>query len=357
VTLDRAPVRIANIGAGFWAAANHLPQLRGRQDVKLVSVCGLPGSQLDAVGREFGFDLVTSNVDEALDAGVDAVVVTSPNSFHYEHAVKALERGMHLLIEKPLGVTAEQAWDLVTLAERTGVHALVPYGWNYKRFTEYAFDALAQGTLGTVESFVCQMASPTIDLFEGRGDYGSTVVSGIETRAGAGTWADPSRGGGYGFGQLTHALGLLFWLVDLDPASVYGQVRRSGTDADVVDAAVLTLSNGAVGTVTGNARLPAGCGFQLDIRIFGDRGVLFLDVERERCEIHLRSGESMVYPCAPGDGAYECVEPVHRFVDLITGQGVRNQSPLACAARAVTVVDGLLTSDATGSPVSLRGAK
>jgi len=45
--------------------------------------------------------LVTSNVDEALDAGVDAVVVTSPNSFHYEHAVKALERGMHLLIEEP----------------------------------------------------------------------------------------------------------------------------------------------------------------------------------------------------------------------------------------------------------------
>jgi predicted dehydrogenase len=352
-----SPVRIAVVGGGFWAAANHIPLLYQRDDVQLVSICSQPGPQLDAIASQFGFKVATGNADEALDAGVDAVVVASPNNLHYEHAGMALDRGLHILLEKPIATDGHSARELVERAKVQGVHALVPFGWNYKRFTEAAHDAVSSGVIGNIESFTCQMASPTIDLFEGRGDYGSTLIQGLEARTTAQTWSDRRYGGGYGMGQLSHALGLLFWLVDLDPVEIYGRVRHSGTGVDVVDAAVLTLSNGALGTVAGNANLPSICGFQLDIRLIGDRGVLLLDVERERCEVRLRDGTSTSVPCDEGEGAYECVEPVNRFVDLISGASDKNQSPLLCGARAVEVVAGILQSAELNAPVVLDAGR
>lgn len=347
------PVRVAVVGAGFWAVSNHIPQLSQREDVELVAVCRKGEDDLRLIADRFGFKVASEDYREAIDAGVDAAIISSPNTLHHEHAVAALERGLHVMVEKPLAPTAAQSWEIVELARRGGIHALVPHGWHYKPFVQRAKELLDGGGVGEIRHVLCHMASPTLELFEGRGGYGTVELGGTRFEAAASTWADPRRAGGYALGQLTHALGLLAWLTGLRARTVSACETASSTGVDVVEAAVVEFDGGAVASVSGCGLVPAHCGFQLDLRIFGAEGMLLLDVERERCELrrHDRADEVEVVP--PGEGAYDCDVPPHRFIELVRGLSDRNDSPAEAAARAVEIAEGLLRSASLGESVEV----
>src|SRR5688572_9114429 len=144
-------VRVGFIGAGWWATANHMPLLAARDDVELAAVCRLGRTELEAVQRRFGFGFATEDYRDLLDQPLDAVVVSSPHGLHYEHARAALERGLHVMVEKPMALRGADAWHLVELARARDLHLLVPYGWNYKPFVEEAQRWVAEGVLGTIE--------------------------------------------------------------------------------------------------------------------------------------------------------------------------------------------------------------
>ena len=65
-------------------------------------------------------------------------MISSPHRFHFEHAKAALERGLHVMVEKPMALHGADAWELVAAARERELHLLVPYGWNYKTFVEEA---------------------------------------------------------------------------------------------------------------------------------------------------------------------------------------------------------------------------
>ena len=122
---------------------------------------------------------------------------------------------------------------------------------------------------------------------------------------------------------------------------------------DLYNAATVTFTNGALGTVSGAATLPDGSKFQVDIRIFGDEGILLIDVERERVELRRHDGknEQITIPFNAGD--YECDTPPNRFIELIGGHGV-NDSPGEAAARSVELIDAMFRSAiAGGQPVTV----
>src|SRR5262249_23799141 len=95
-------VRVGFIGAGWWATANHIPILASRDDVELTAVCRLGKAELSQVQERFGFRYATESAAELVRySGLDAVVVTSPHTLHYEHARLALEQGLHVMCDKP----------------------------------------------------------------------------------------------------------------------------------------------------------------------------------------------------------------------------------------------------------------
>ena len=77
-------------------------------------------------------------------------------------------------------------------------------------------------------------------------------------------------------------------------------------------------------------------------------GIALVDVERERAEVHRFDGQRVAQAIAPGAGAYECVEPVNRFVDLVKGDPVANNSDAGIALRTVEVLDAAYRSAASG---------
>lgn len=344
--MTAATVRLGAIGAGWWATSNHFPLFAARDDVELVGVCG-KGDGLEAVREKFGFGFATEDATELLDADIDAVVISTPHDLHHPLAAQALDRGLHVLCEKPMTLHADEAWDLAARAERAGTVFLVPYGWNYKPFTVAAKRMLDAGAIGEIQYALCHMASPT------RGLFGTDPTHMLErwnsdTAPDPTTWSSPEHGGGYAHGQITHSSALLFWLTGLRAASVAGRAITAGAPVDLFDAGVIRFEGGALGSLSGAATLADGDKYQVDIRLFGTEGVLMIDVERERVALSRYDGrrEELVIP--EGEGEYECLVPPARFIELITGASRENNSDVTVAARSVELIDALLRSSAAG---------
>ena len=113
--------RVGVIGAGSWAIANHIPILAARDDVELVSAVRTNRKALALLQARFGFDHVSDDYREALDLGLDAVVIAGPAGLHYEHARAALEAGADVLCEKPFTTDPGHAWDLHDIASQRGL--------------------------------------------------------------------------------------------------------------------------------------------------------------------------------------------------------------------------------------------
>ncbi|MBI3972488.1 MAG: Gfo/Idh/MocA family oxidoreductase [Chloroflexi bacterium] len=340
--------RIGVIGAGWWAVSHHLPILAARHDVELVSVCRLGSAELEEVRRRFGFSVASEDFEEMLDAApLDGVLVGSPHVAHHAHARAALKRGVHVMVEKPLATRTEDAQELVRLAHEQRRHILIPHGWNFRPAAREARRLVRQGAIGAIEHVVCHMASPLRDLFSGEPMQGTEDAL---FRPLASTWADPDRAGGYGWGQVCHALGLLFHIADLRPVGVCALMGRSRTGADLYDAAAVRFACGATGIVSGAGTVPKHCGFQLELRLFGSDGMLLFDLEegRERLEVRRSDGRDHLFEMRPGDGAYRCVEPVECFVDLCLGRVAENDAPGEVGLRAVELLDAAYRSARSG---------
>jgi predicted dehydrogenase len=347
-------IRLGFIGAGWWATANHLPLLASRADVEMSALCRLGSVELAEVRDRFGFRFATEDYLELLEQPLDAVIVTSPHNVHYQHAKAALERGLHVMVEKPMALHASEAWKLVDLARAKHRHLLVPYGYNYKPFIEEAERLLATGVLGTIEYVMCHMASPVGALLAGKGIERGPSHEGLYM-PGASTWADPTiAGGGYGQSQLTHALGMLFFLTPLRAARVYAEMSGPGASVELYDALTVRFQNGAPGVVSGAGTVPGGNGFQIDVRIFGSEGMLLLDVERLRAEIRRHDGDNFSVPVYAGEGESTCEGPPHRFIELIRGLSVRNNSSGEVGARVVELLDAAYRSAVSGKAEVVR---
>ena len=346
-------VRLGVIGAGWWAASNHLPVLKTRDDVEFTAVCRIGKVELRQVQEKFGFRQATEDYRELLaNVELDAVIVSSPHTLHYEHARAALERGLHIMCEKPFTTRADEARQLVELAREKHVHLLVPYGWHYKPFIQQAKRLLDEGAIGRVEHVLCHMASPVRDLLSGKQVCMDDVSGQSEAslfQPASSTWADPAiAGGGYGHAQVSHSSGMLCWLTGLRAEQVFSFMSAPGAKVDLYDAISVRFAGGALGSFSGAGTVPMNRPFQVDIRIFGSEGMLLLDCERARLELSRNDGRNVQSALAPDAGRYECNGPPHNFIELVRGITSVNSAPGEAAMRSVEILDAAYRSAISG---------
>jgi len=356
--MSASKVRIGFIGAGWWATANHMPLLAERPDVEMTAVCRLGKPELEQVQKRFKFRFATEDYRELLSGcELDAVVVTSPHGLHFEHARAALEAGLHVMVEKPMCTRADHARELVRLATEKRRHLLVPYGWHYKPFVREAKRLVAAGAIGNVEYAMCHMASPIRRLLAGEGlrmDRNAGYATDTMFAPEPATWSSPElAGGGYGHAQIAHSSGMLFWLTDLVPHSVFAFMTGPSGGVELYDAIAARFQSGAIGTFSGAGTVPEPAArYQVDLRVFGSDGMLCLDCERARLHIRRNDGDHFTAPVGPNDGAYSCDGPPHNFVDLVSGKTDINAAPATAAMRSVQLLDAAYRS-ATSAKLEL----
>ena len=337
--------RIAIIGAGWWACEYHIPDVLENKNAELVSVAGLGVKELDQIKRHFKIPHVTENHREVYSKKPDGVIVSSPHIFHFEHSMLALENDCHVLVEKPMVTQTKDALKISYMVQKTGKILMTPYGLNHTRYMEKAADHIMNGNIGEIKHILLHMSSALMDLFGGEP---MLETENHFLRPSASTWSDPKRAGGYGWGQMTHALAAMFFVTGLEPLQIYAQAGKSPTGADYFDSAVLRFKQDATATISGAAGLPKHCPPQLELKVYGSEGMLLLDVEegRERFEIRRFDKKDIIEPFGLGEGygSYSTRESVNRFIEICLGNKVRNCGDHIVGLKTVQVLEAMYES-------------
>ena len=116
-----AKVKVGVVGLGFGASV-HIPCLVNNRHADVVALCARNSERAREVADTHGIGTVYTDYREMLSkAGLDAVVVATPDDLHYRMVNDALDSGLHVLCEKPLALDSDQAAELCKKAGKIGV--------------------------------------------------------------------------------------------------------------------------------------------------------------------------------------------------------------------------------------------
>lgn len=152
--MTKRRIKIGVIGCGAIAQRRHLPEYSVRKDVEIVAVCDFHLSRAKEVSEMFGAKKAYDRHEELLaDKDIDAVSICIPNHLHAAVSIEAMKAGKHVLCEKPMAVTLEQAEAMVKAAKENGVFLMVGHNQRLMPVHIKAKQILQEGTLGRVLSF------------------------------------------------------------------------------------------------------------------------------------------------------------------------------------------------------------
>lgn len=140
--------RIAVLGAGNWGR-NHVRTLSSMPSVTLSAVCDPDPARRREVESAYSGVMVTEGVEDAL-RNADAVVIAAPANLHASLAAQVIDRGLPVLIEKPMTLTVADAEAIVAKAETAGVPVVVGHVLLFHPVIERLRELIAAGELGDV---------------------------------------------------------------------------------------------------------------------------------------------------------------------------------------------------------------
>jgi predicted dehydrogenase len=156
--MTRRALGVAVIGCGWMGHAHsrgylrlphHYPELE--LEARLVTVADPEPERCQDAVRRYGFSDSTPDWHEVVtDGRVDAVSVTAPNFLHREIAVALAQAGKHLWIEKPVGLTLQDARAVADAVQAAGVQATVGFNYRYAPAVDRARELIRQGAIGEV---------------------------------------------------------------------------------------------------------------------------------------------------------------------------------------------------------------
>lgn len=165
-------IKAAVVGAGLIAGKKHIPAfLRHKNKVELTALCDLNQEGARKLAAQFGVPRVYSNLGEMIEKEKpDLVDICTPPQTHVRLAVEAMDRGCHVLIEKPMALTVAECDKIVEASKRNGVKVCVGHSdLFYYPFME-ARALVSSGAIGEFRGMRIMLSTPT-DYMTSREDH------------------------------------------------------------------------------------------------------------------------------------------------------------------------------------------
>lgn len=248
------------LGTANIARGCTIPGMKLAQNCELWAIAGRTLEKAEAFQKEFGFEKAYGSYEELLeDPEVQAVYIPLPNHLHCRWVIAALEKGKHVLCEKPIGLNADEVKTMFDKAEKNGVLLMEAYAYLHTPYIASLKNEIHSGAIGRVEyietAFVTQGYRENIRLYK-------------------------EQGGGAMYDLGCYCTTMILTLLDSDPQDVRAIAEFSPLGVDSMTSAILRFSDGTraafnVGMILGedtNARYD-------HLYIYGSKGCIKSDVE------------------------------------------------------------------------------
>ena len=334
-------LKIAFTGAGYIANI-HAQAAQNQPDMELVAVVEKFSNKSEAFAEKFGVKCCYTSVEQLLEEGsVNALVIGTPNFLHAPQAITALERGVHVMVEKPMAMNAPEAEQMCEAAEKSGATLMVAHCWRFDEDVHWLKEQA--GKLGKIIR---------------------TKGYGVHTHWGPAGWFTQKEfaGGGAMADMGIHALDTArFLLGDPQPVSVYSKIGTYYKDFDVDDTGVILVNwdNGATSYIESGWWQPHSDGPEAATQLYGTQGFGQLFPTRLELPNVAEEKVDIINPGFAFPRAEHCPQSMYDaqmayFIECIKS----SKTPIPGGAEGLVnmkVVDAVYESARTGKVVELKG--
>lgn len=297
----------------------HAEAIRRAPNAELVAISG--GSRAPVLSDDYSADYHSNLIDLLKRDDVDAVVITTPHSCHFEETIEALNCGKHVLVEKPMSTQLSDCDQMISLAHERNLSIGIGYHQRFRVNNYRARDLIQQGSIGEVSTI--QISMPMFAGAMKSGGFG-----------GDWSWWNDPKSLGHIFNSAPHSIDLMRWFMNAEVKTVTAFSRTFIPEVTVEDTtmALLEFSNGAICSLFSSRALPTAIfpGEEYRIRITGTSGLIDLDPYNE-LRISDENGWRTVsqQPSVGHEGANSAFgdirmqayqDQISSFIDLIEGR-------------------------------------
>jgi predicted dehydrogenase len=318
------------IGCGGMAR-HHIRNMVKMQDTTQISVVCEPSAQAyedtAALFEEAGLPVPPNQPDLAKllsdhKGAIDAAFIITPHAYHHDQTTACLEAGIDVLLEKPMVMTGAEAESLIATRNRTGKLLVVAFPGSLSPNVRTAVNMLRNGNIGTIKTISGVVWQ----------NWGVNTVN---------TWRQiPAiAGGGFLFDTGAHLLNTTVDLAGEDVAEVAAYLDNQGRAVETLGVVIARLKSGVLVSLHGCGEAMPSC--HSDIRVFGDKGILYTGVWGEKLQVQYDGDTPPVtVETAASMGVWE------QFLGV--RQGAANPCPPEVGLRMARLWDAIQLSAAKG---------
>ncbi len=332
----------ALIGAGIFGE-RHAQALSRHPSVDFIAVCDLNGERAKQIAEKYNARGYTTDFKELLsNPEIEAVSIATPDHLHREVAVAFAEAGKHLLVEKPLATSVEDAEAITEAARKNGIKLMVDFHNRVNPPMVNARDAIQRGDIGTPTYVYARLSNTTI-----------VATSMLK-------WASQSSALWF---LASHMVDVVRWMLQDEVSKVYAVSREGilhslGVQTADFHVATTEFKKGAVAVFENAWILPQTHATVKDLKleVLGSKGAINIDASHNRTlEIYREDRATFPDLLAPPTGDHMTgfvLDSIAYFVDSVT-----LDTPVLATGEdgvaATRVICAILESVEKGAPVWL----
>lgn len=331
------PLKAACVGVS-GIGGYHRSIMHSLEDVELVAVAEkYPEKEkvAEAVAqvKEWGVPVYT-DIIEMLDAvgdELDYVTLAVPHHWHAPYTLECLRRGLHVLVEKPVTVIAQDAWEVIRLADEKGLFVAVDFQYTSYPHSHQLKQFIAEGGLGELTEVVGVMQWKRTDEYYARGHWtGKRYADGLPV------WD------GVMMNQAVHLMNTALQMGSrvedhAFPRAVQAELYQAHPNIEVEDLAALRAD---LGEATLHFYCTTNCDrdYRTDLDIFGTKGRASWDTSK--AVVQLDGQEEPIVFEAPSDR-----DEIHKnLIACIRGEAKELHAPASEAVKATLLIDAAYAS-------------
>ncbi|MGA2309165.1 MAG: Gfo/Idh/MocA family oxidoreductase [Candidatus Bathyarchaeia archaeon] len=312
-------VRTAVIGTGFWGK-NHARVYKELAETELLAICDIDAERASNVAKQLGVTPYNSVEKMLKKEDIEAVSVCTWSTSLAKEAIKAVENGKHVLVEKPMAANTKQAEKLLAASEKMGVHLTVGFLMRFIPGLQHMKKAVENKSIGEL---VCATAKRVSQWPERIGDVGVVKDTAI------------------------HDIDVMLYLFNQDPIAVYAKTgsMRNKKFEDYAQI-MLAFEGGKSAFIESNWLTP----YKTRILIAtGSEAIMRLDYITQ--ELTVEDAKETVQP------RYQVQEPLKLELQHFANCILKKEKPLITGLdglKALRIAESAIKSSSTNRIVKLK---